>query len=947
MSRGEFCMNKRLLISLFFFVSLLTISFSQYLLKPGDQIEVYNYTYPELNQTALVGKDGYIQLKLIGSVKAEGMTLEELAASAKNQLSAFAPESRVTILLTGIYPLKAYIIGEVSESTAIDVTYEESPTLLQALSFCGGVKASADLKNILLRHEDGSYDTVDISETIEYGRGAEGIALHPGDVIVVPRKYDRRVYVFGSMEQSGVIYFEEKEPMVLEVLLSKIKFDLRASEPTIVLIRDGREITLALDGAFPQVNKTELRSNDILLIRKLQPKYLYVTGLADTNRVDFDREEEMTLQTVFGKLGIAPVSPIPLRIIHTSGIEKTVIVDRPVPVYRFETGDIVEFPPQNYVYVSGNVSRTGRIEFAYSEPFTVETLLALVGVGEKEIIQLTIIHPDGQRYLYRYPERKGTNTPLERGAFVQFPYKRYVFFAGSISEGNERQLFFPNEEEMTLKRALAKAAVDISQYNYRVTVIRNQEQYPFDLKSALLSEGEFYLETGDILFFERDTSRYVHLVVSDGESRKFHFTPEEPLDLITLLTKYEKTGELTGDQIKIIDPSGRIFLSSVKAVLNQEENYDLSPKSLIVINANERRVFVLGNVEKSGEILFGRDEPFTMTTLVAKCNPFLDEKTESILVKQSDKVTTLDLKEVLDVSTTLTLEKDAVVYFKPYEPKVVTIFGQVKNPGLLTFDAREPLNLMTVLSKSGGLLTDASQRVKVIGADGKTLAFNLLTEPNPERLTIAPGSYIVVENNQGQYIAILGDVKQPGLHFLQKEEITLLELLSARGGVSDWTLNTTLELSRASGEKEIINIDLDPSALSMKKVRSGDTVFVYPSNRLKVYVFGAVVNPGIVPYRSKMTLLESLLYCKGPASSAYMKKIMVFPGGVDANPILLDYSGFRKEQGVADYFLEPGDVVYVPQSALVEIKDIAGFLGTMLTLVNSGFTLVDKLQNLP
>jgi len=37
----------------------------------------------------------------------------------------------------------------------------------------------------------------------------------------------------------------------------------------------------------------------------------------------------------------------------------------------------------------------------------------------------------------------------------------------------------------------------------------------------------------------------------------------------------------------------------------------------------------------------------------------------------------------------------------------------------------------------------------------------------------------------------------------------------------------------------------------------------------------------------------------------------------------------------------------VPQSALVEIKDIAGFLGTMLTLVNSGFTLVDKLQNLP
>ena len=940
-------MNKRLLVSMCFFALFLSVSIGQYTLKPGDQIEVYNYTYPELNQSALVGKDGTIQLKLIGSVKAEGMNVEELAAFTKSKLTPFAPESRVTILLTHIYPVKAYIIGEVNQATTIDLTYEVNPTLLQALSFCGGVKTSADLKNILLRHEDGSFDTVDISGTLEFGLGADGITIRSGDVIVVPRKYDRRVYVFGSLEQSGVVYFEEKEPMVLEVLLSKVKYDLRTSEPTFALIRDGYETTLTVEGTRSVVNKTELRSNDILLIRKVQPKYVYVTGLTDTSRIDFEREEEMTLQTLFGKLGFAPLSALEIRIIPANGRELTLSVNRSVPVYRFGSGDIVEFPPQNYVYVSGNVNRTGKIDFSHSERFTLETLLALVGVGDKEKVQLTVINPDGRRFLYQFPERRETGTPLERGAFVQFPYKRYVFLAGSIPEGNERQLYFPNEEEMTLKRALAKASVDLSQNNYGVTVIRSQDQYPFDLKSALLSEGEFLLETGDILFFEKETDRYVHLVVSEGDSRKLHFTPEEPLDLFNVLIKYEKTGELTGDQIKIIDPSGRIFLSSVKSVLNQEENYSLSPKSLVVINANERRVFVLGNVEHSGEILFGPDEPFTMTTLVAKCNPVLNEKTENILVKNRAGITALDLQDVLDVSAVFALEKDAVVYFKPYEPKVVTIFGQVKTPGLLSFNKYEPLNLMTVLSKSGGLLSDASQRVKVVGADGKSTTYNLFSEPNPERLSIAPGSYVVVENNQGQYVAVLGDVKSPGLHYLKKEELSLLELLSAQGGVSDWTLNTTLELTRASGEKELINIDLDPSALSKTRVRPGDTVFVYPSSRLKVYVFGAVVNPGIVPYRSKMTLLESLLYCKGPASSAYMKKIMVFPGGVDANPILLDYSGFRNERGVADYFLEPGDVVYVPQNALVEIKDVAGFLGTMLTLVNSGFTLMDKLQNLP
>ena len=86
-------MNKRHLSGVCLFIALLTISFCQYVLKPGDQVEVYNYAYPELSQEALVGKDGYIQLKLIGAVKAEGMTLEELAAFATTKLLAFAPES--------------------------------------------------------------------------------------------------------------------------------------------------------------------------------------------------------------------------------------------------------------------------------------------------------------------------------------------------------------------------------------------------------------------------------------------------------------------------------------------------------------------------------------------------------------------------------------------------------------------------------------------------------------------------------------------------------------------------------------------------------------------------------------------------------------------------------------------------------------------------------------
>jgi polysaccharide export outer membrane protein len=763
-------------------------------------------------------------------------------------------------------------------------------------------------------------------------------------VIVVPRKYERRVYVFGNLEQSGVFYFEEKEPMTLEVLLSKMKYDMNQLESAVELIRDGIATRMIIDDDRQDPLRFSLESNDILVIRKVQQRYVYVTGIKEKSKIEFEPEEVMSVIRLFGKLGLPSQSVSELRIITAAGISRVYKTDNGLPTVTLSIGDIVEFPPENYVYVSGNVVRTGKIDFSYFEAFTLKNLLAVLGIGDAESFSVNVTYPDGQTYRYDFPDTGNKIIPLQRGAFIEFPYKRYVLLAGDISEDNTLQLYFPNEEKMTLRTALAKTYLDTSEQSYEVTIIRDKEHFTFSVETAFYSDTDFPLESGDILLFEKKNNRYIQLISSDGNSQKLAFLPDEPLTLLEVLLKYEKTGELTGDQIKIIEPTGRIFISSVKAVLSLAEDFDLVPKSVIIINGNERRVYVLGNVEKSGEFYFETDETFILDTLIAKCNPKLGEETESVLIRDSKGIKAYEPKNLFDSESPIPLEKDAIVYFKPYEIRRVYVFGKVNSPGILTFQKEEVLTLLSALTKSGGFQTDASKHVRVIDPDGKISVYNLNSETNPAAIPIQPDSYLLVDSNTSQFVAILGDVVTPGLVYLQKEEMTLLELLGSKGGVKDWTLNTTVEITRSNGKKELVAIDSDPSSLNTTRVRSGDTVFVYPSSRLKVYVFGSVTNPGIVPYHSKITLLEALLYCKGPSSSAYLRKVMVFPGGVEANPVLFDYSGFRKEQGVVDYNLQPGDVVYVPENAMVEIKDIVSFLSTMLTFVNSGITFIDKLQ---
>ena len=156
----------------------------EYMLYPGDEIEVAVPTAVELTRTIKVGPDGRIAMPLIGQVMAADRTLYQLE---DNLSQAYASQLRrpvVEVTLKTAGPMKVWVTGEVRNPNVYDMPGDIDA--LQAIIMAGGYLPSARSQQVaLIRRGPGGrrmMRAIDLRE-----RRGETVALRRGDVIFVPR----------------------------------------------------------------------------------------------------------------------------------------------------------------------------------------------------------------------------------------------------------------------------------------------------------------------------------------------------------------------------------------------------------------------------------------------------------------------------------------------------------------------------------------------------------------------------------------------------------------------------------------------------------------------------------------------------------------------------------------------------------------------------------------
>lgn len=165
----------------------------QYVIGPGDTVQVFVWRNPELSVTVPVRPDGKISTPLVEDMVAVGKTSSELAREIEKVLAEYVRTPQVNIIVTN--PVSTFsqvkVIGQVT--TPSSVPYREGLTALDAVLAVGGLTefAAGNRAKIVRKNEAGK--TVEIKVKLESlvrkGKMTENVDLKPGDVIIVPESF--------------------------------------------------------------------------------------------------------------------------------------------------------------------------------------------------------------------------------------------------------------------------------------------------------------------------------------------------------------------------------------------------------------------------------------------------------------------------------------------------------------------------------------------------------------------------------------------------------------------------------------------------------------------------------------------------------------------------------------------------------------------------------------
>jgi len=156
----------------------------EYLLYPGDEIEVATPTAPELTRTLKVGPDGRIALPLVGQIMAADRTLAEVGQVASQAYAAelVRPVVEVTLKVSG--PLKVWVAGEVRTPGVYDMAGDIDA--YQAIVMAGDFLPSGKAQEVaLIRRGPGGRRMMRVIDLRP--RRGEVVALRRGDILYVPR----------------------------------------------------------------------------------------------------------------------------------------------------------------------------------------------------------------------------------------------------------------------------------------------------------------------------------------------------------------------------------------------------------------------------------------------------------------------------------------------------------------------------------------------------------------------------------------------------------------------------------------------------------------------------------------------------------------------------------------------------------------------------------------
>jgi protein involved in polysaccharide export with SLBB domain len=187
---------------------------SDYVLGPGDELQIRIWGQVQANLRVFVDRSGQIYIPQVGEVSVAGIHYGDLEEHLKSEISKIFKNFNVTAHIGRLRSIQVLVVGNARYPGTY--TISSLSTLVNAIFASGGPASQGSLRHIQVRRDSATITDFDFYDLLIKGDKSKDVRLQPGDVIYIPH-VGPLVAISGSVNTPAI--YEMKDDSTLKDLI--------------------------------------------------------------------------------------------------------------------------------------------------------------------------------------------------------------------------------------------------------------------------------------------------------------------------------------------------------------------------------------------------------------------------------------------------------------------------------------------------------------------------------------------------------------------------------------------------------------------------------------------------------------------------------------------------------------------------------------------------------
>lgn len=255
---------------------------SDYKIGPEDVLTIITRDMPEASGDFMVRPDGTISFPVAGTLKAAGLTPNELQDQLRDALKKELRDPVVTVNVKQMRINRIYILGIVSRPGLYD--YKPGWRLTELIASAGGLAMMPERLTAVVFRQGQPNKTVPMKELFVNGRDEVNLELQPSDVVNIRSDATIRVNVVGQVQHPGQLDIQDGQGAVEAIAAAGGQIEGSSALSRAVIRRGDKDVPVNLYEAIVKGNPSAnvaLQTGDSLYIPQV---YQRVSVVGTVNR---------------------------------------------------------------------------------------------------------------------------------------------------------------------------------------------------------------------------------------------------------------------------------------------------------------------------------------------------------------------------------------------------------------------------------------------------------------------------------------------------------------------------------------------------------------------------------------------------------------------------------------------------------------------------------------